>query len=89
MDLARNIWKEFMNCAGCVEGREDGQQTHGAFNTIDAVRATEFWLYFPNQRLTDGTRTVPGLLPRIGAEQYQKEGAKFLQRYLNRRKPGS
>jgi hypothetical protein len=29
-----------------------------AFNTIDAVRAAEFWLYFPNQRLTDGTRTV-------------------------------
>jgi hypothetical protein len=25
-----------------------------AFNTIDAVRATEFWLYFPNQRLQMG-----------------------------------
>jgi hypothetical protein len=29
------------------------------------------------------------ILLRIGAEQYQKEGAKFLQRYLNRRKLGS
>jgi LmbE family N-acetylglucosaminyl deacetylase len=25
-----------------------------AFNTIDAVRAAEFWLYFPNQRLQQG-----------------------------------
>ncbi len=25
-----------------------------AFNTIDAVRAAEFWLYFPNQRLEQG-----------------------------------
>jgi len=25
-----------------------------AFNTIDAVRAAEFWLYFPNQRLQRG-----------------------------------
>src|SRR5438552_10351516 len=25
-----------------------------AFNTIDAVRAAEFWLYFPNQRLQLG-----------------------------------
>jgi len=25
-----------------------------AFNTIDAVRAFEFWLYFPNQRLRQG-----------------------------------
>lgn len=25
-----------------------------AFNTIDAVRAAEFWLYFPNQRLQKG-----------------------------------
>jgi len=29
------------------------------------------------------------ILLRIGAAQYQKEGAKFLQRYLNRRKPES
>jgi LmbE family N-acetylglucosaminyl deacetylase len=25
-----------------------------AFNTIDAVRAAEFWLYFPNQKLQQG-----------------------------------
>jgi LmbE family N-acetylglucosaminyl deacetylase len=25
-----------------------------AFNTLDAVRAAEFWLYFPNQRLQQG-----------------------------------
>jgi len=25
-----------------------------AFNTIDAVRAAEFWLYFPNQKLQEG-----------------------------------
>jgi LmbE family N-acetylglucosaminyl deacetylase len=25
-----------------------------AFNTLDAVRAAEFWLYFPNQRLEQG-----------------------------------
>src|SRR5438270_3622832 len=33
----------------------------GAFNTIDAVRAAEFWLYFPNQRLQQGLQpyTVP------------------------------
>jgi LmbE family N-acetylglucosaminyl deacetylase len=32
-----------------------------AFNTIDAVRAAEFWLYFPNQRLELGLEpyTVP------------------------------
>ncbi len=32
-----------------------------AFNTIDAVRAAEFWLYFPNQRLQQGLQpyTVP------------------------------
>lgn len=27
-----------------------------AFNTIDAVRAAEFWLYFPNQRLQQGVQ---------------------------------
>ena len=31
-----------------------------AFNTIDAVRAAEFWLYFPNQRLQKGLRAVSG-----------------------------
>ena len=32
-----------------------------AFNTIDAVRAAEFWLYFPNQKLQQGLQpyTVP------------------------------
>jgi LmbE family N-acetylglucosaminyl deacetylase len=32
-----------------------------AFNTIDAVRAAEFWLYFPNQVLQQNLRpyTVP------------------------------
>jgi len=32
-----------------------------AFNTIDAVRAAEFWLYFPNQKLQQGLKpyTVP------------------------------
>jgi len=32
-----------------------------AFNTIDAVRAAEFWLYFPNQKLEQGLQpyTVP------------------------------
>jgi hypothetical protein len=25
-----------------------------AFNAIDAVRAAEFWLYFPNQKLQQG-----------------------------------
>ncbi|HEV2400067.1 MAG TPA: PIG-L deacetylase family protein [Candidatus Sulfotelmatobacter sp.] len=27
-----------------------------AFNTIDAVRAAEFWLYFPNQKLQQGLK---------------------------------
>jgi LmbE family N-acetylglucosaminyl deacetylase len=36
-------------------------QRMAAFNTIDAVRAAEFWLYFPNQRLQQGLQpyTVP------------------------------
>jgi LmbE family N-acetylglucosaminyl deacetylase len=35
-----------------------------AFNTIDAVRAAEFWLYFPNQRLQQHLEpyTVPVIL---------------------------
>jgi len=34
-----------------------------AFNTIDAVRAAEFWLYFPNQKLQQGLQLykVPGM----------------------------
>jgi len=34
-----------------------------AFNTIDAVRAAEFWLYFPNQKLQQGLQPykVPGM----------------------------
>lgn len=34
-----------------------------AFNTIDAVRAAEFWLYFPNQRLQQGLE--PYRVPEI------------------------
>jgi len=34
-----------------------------AFNTIDAVRAAEFWLYFPNQRLEQGLQ--PYRVPEI------------------------
>ena len=36
--------------------RRAPRRQHGlaAFNTIDAVRAAEFWLYFPNQRLQQG-----------------------------------
>lgn len=31
-----------------------------AFNTIDAVRAAEFWLYFPNQKLQQGLQPYKG-----------------------------
>src|ERR1043165_3651358 len=34
-----------------------------AFNTIDAVRAAEFWLYFPNQKLQQGLQ--PYKVPEI------------------------
>jgi len=34
-----------------------------AFNTIDAVRAAEFWLYFPNQKLQQGLE--PFKVPEI------------------------
>jgi LmbE family N-acetylglucosaminyl deacetylase len=34
-----------------------------AFNTIDAVRAAEFWLYFPNQKLQQGLE--PYRVPEI------------------------
>jgi LmbE family N-acetylglucosaminyl deacetylase len=34
-----------------------------AFNTIDAVRAAEFWLYFPNQKLEQGLQ--PYKVPEI------------------------
>src|SRR2546427_9364596 len=45
-----------------LEGMPSAQPSHGvgkliedhgmaAYNTIDAVRAAEFWLYFPNQLL--------------------------------------
>src|SRR6266568_2595814 len=34
-----------------------------AFNTIDAVRAAEFWLYFPNQKLQQGLK--PYAVPLI------------------------
>src|SRR6516165_9521536 len=34
-----------------------------AFNTIDAVRAAEFWLYFPNQRLQQ--RVQPYKVPEM------------------------
>ena len=32
-----------------------------ASNTIDAVRAAEFWLYFPNQRERNSSKMVIGL----------------------------
>jgi LmbE family N-acetylglucosaminyl deacetylase len=34
-----------------------------AFNTIDAVRAAEFWLYFPNQKLQQGLQ--PYRVPKM------------------------
>jgi hypothetical protein len=34
-----------------------------AFNTIDAIRAAEFWLYFPNQKLQQGLQ--PYKVPEI------------------------
>src|SRR6266436_2334013 len=34
-----------------------------AFNTIDAMRAAEFWLYFPNQRLQQGLQ--PYKVPKM------------------------
>ncbi|HXX16763.1 MAG TPA: PIG-L family deacetylase [Candidatus Eremiobacteraceae bacterium] len=36
------------------EGWHKTDHRMAAFNTIDAVRAAEFWLYFPNQKLQQG-----------------------------------